>query len=256
MNLLRSASLIRRGVFLLCLVLLASSVLGGCTGAASPSASTIVAPALTDTPSATPVPTPLPTASPTPLPTPTPAPTATPAPVLADQPTTNEIMDACTSGIPVLEADPYGGDTHSFVEADLLGNDGVWTFEVYIGKSGDLIGVSYTPGVLAKYGVAPIQMVVCEVENPAIRVGSCGYYSAGPDKVKVMLYQGSLTIHIVNATTGKTLGTKTFLGSTACPDSVPMPTDGSTSMNYTNGAGRDLDWITTFTKLNFAPGQM
>jgi hypothetical protein len=243
MNLLRSSSLVRRGIAMLCLLLLASSAIGGCTGATNPSASTIVTPALTAPPAATPAPTLLPT--PPPTPTPTPRPTATPTPVPLPEPTFAELTAACAKGVPVPEAVPYGGDAHSFIEGEQQqGNNGAWDFQVYVKFNATI----YAPGTLAKYGLAPIQLVVCLVEHPDIRVGSCGYYGSGANSVKVMLYRGSNTVHIMNATTGKTLATKSFLGSTNCPDTVARPADGSASMNYTNYADRGYDWIAAFTK--------
>ena len=165
----------------------------------SPTASPTPSPTASPMPSPTASPTPSPTASPTPSPTasPTPSPTASPTPVA----TADELAAAC-DGSAVPGAARYAGRVHPLVvvdswrtiDADSYGINTKWAADAW-------------PG--------PIQLVLCvePVQHP-VRVGSCGRYKRVTDgKVgQVNRFRYAQVVHVVVASTGKTLQSKTLYG--------------------------------------------
>ena len=211
--------------------------LGGCSSASTP----------TPTPTVTPSPSVTITATASPTATPTPTPTAVPTPTPRPEPTVAELTAACAKGTPIREAVPYAGTTHSYLTGQASKDDPAWSFTEF---GNDHTTTDYVPGDLAKKGMQPLQLVICEYDNAPLKVGGgyC-YYSGGGSQLQVTLFQDSETVRILVATTGKTLKSKTFIASDTCP--ATMPNDGSTTGSYTNSVDGTAvgNWETSFTKL-------
>jgi hypothetical protein len=201
-------------------------------------------------PTASPIAYAKPTPTPTPTPTVEPTPTPTPTPVPLPEPTQAELAAACAKGTRIPEAAPYAGTSHSYLVGQSGVDDaGVWTFMVTQGSLYD----EYSPGDLQKNGLDPIQLVICEYDNAAIKVGGgyCWYSNSAGDQLRVTLLKESLTIRVLVASTGKTLASKTFYGGTDCPDTMERPSDGSSTMTYTNSVNGDVDgpWEDSFSNM-------
>lgn len=129
-------------------------------------------------------------------PTPTPEPTATPDPE-------EELVAACY-GTPVPWAAPYAGKTHPLVVVD-AGLDGIFMSSAINKKWRD-----------SKW-TSPIQLVVCapDATKVSVKVGSCGRHWKRTDGVvgELLRYRYKSKIRVVVAETGKTLQSKTLLGS-------------------------------------------
>jgi hypothetical protein len=148
-------------------------------------------------PGATPSSTLEPTPSPTPVATPTPTPKAT----------ADEIKAAC-AGKPVLEAAKYAGTLHPLAAVYWSGaSDGAWTLDHVYDIDAKWFGDLWP---------SPIQLVVCVGESKEVRVSSCGTYRRSSDNVVGQLVRNRLAevVNVVVASTGKTLQSKTFYGTT------------------------------------------
>jgi hypothetical protein len=223
--------------------------LGGCSSASTPTPTPTPTPTATPTPTPTATPTPTPTATPTATPTPTP--TAVPTPTPRPEPTVAELVAACAKGTPIREAVPYAGTTHSYLTGQASKDDPAWSFTEF---GNDHTTTDYVPGDLAKKGMSPLQLVICEYDNAPLKSGGSGdycYYSGGGSQLQVTLFQDSETVRILVATTGKTLESKTFIASDTCPATMARPNDGSTTTSYTNSVDGSAvgNWETSFTKL-------
>ena len=153
----------------------------------------------TGSPAPTASPTPFPTASPTPVATasPTPSSTASPLPVA----TAAELAAAC-DGSAVPGAARYAGRVHPLVVVDSWGT-----------IDADSYGINTKWAVDAWPG--PIQLVLCvePVQHP-VRVGTCGTYKRvnGGKVGQVNRFRYAQVVHVVVASTGKTLQSKTLYG--------------------------------------------
>ena len=125
-----------------------------------------------------------------------PTPTVTPRPV----PTEDDLVAACY-GTPVPGAAPYAGKVHPVVVVYISG-----VFDAYA------INKKWLDGKWT----SPIQLVVCAPsgDEARVRVGSCGRWTR-TDGVKgeLVRYRYKARIRVVVAATGKTLQSKTLLGS-------------------------------------------
>ena len=178
--------------------------------------------------SPTPKPTPVPTPSPTPVPTPSPVPTVT----------TQELRFACSKGTPIPATAKYAGTVHPLVvvyhddKAWILDND---VYDINAKWYGD-----DWPG--------PIQLVVCDSLQKAVRVGSCGSYKRKSDGVvgQIVRYRYTEVVRVVIARTGKTLQSKTYYGSTpACKSTLSIPASGPPPWKI---FGDDVDAVAAINK--------
>ena len=169
------------------------------------SATPTVTPSLTDSPS--PSPSPSPTVTPTPSPTPLPTPTPTPA-------ITESQLTAACKGKAVPQTAKYGGTVHPLVLATAEGSG--WT----IGS--DEINDDW----LTDTWPSPIQLVICQNAEQAVKVGSCGSYTRPGTRTvgQVIRYREAITVRVIIAKTGKVLQSKSFYGSTpTCADQITDP---------------------------------
>jgi len=186
---------------------------------ASPSgsvAATPSSPAAELTPPVEPSPTLEPPSMQTPEPTDTPAPTPTPVPAVTEA----EITAACAKATPIPEADPLGGAVHPVVVAYYEPHETAWMFTTDATRLFDINAKwrnQEWPG--------PIQLVVCTNATQPVKVGGCPgvYYIRNSDKKRgtVIRYKQTITVRVIVASTGKTLQSKTFTGSSpGCASSI------------------------------------
>jgi len=193
----------RRGANLLIglglgLVVVASSACTTTGAAARPPASATATPSAADDSIATPT---LEVVStPTPVPTP---------PMLTDE----QLAGAC-SWAAVPGAAKYSGKVHPLVVA--------------FADNGWYVDAGYRYSINSNWYTqtwsGPIQLIVCVGPRTVHKIGSCGTYKSASGQVGTLYrYKFSETVRVAYATTGKTLQSKTFYGSTpACGKQVHL----------------------------------
>jgi hypothetical protein len=160
-----------------------------------------------------------PTLEPTvePMPVPTLEPTATPTPSVTE----DELIAACDKGTPIPEADTYTSAVHPLVVLyyEPTGPDSGWILSSYAANHSYDINTKWEldgwPG--------PIQLVVCAGAEKPVKIGGCPYtYKRTDGKVGTIIrYKQTITVRVLVASTGKTLQSKTFTGSSpGCADSI------------------------------------
>lgn len=157
--------------------------------------------------SATPTATPTPTPTPTPVPTPTRVPTPTPIPSFTDM----QLQDVC-GGMALPQAAPYAGTVHPLVVARPSIVEGEWVVEDGVGEYSYAINMKWSAASWA----GAIQLVVCADNTvDGVKSGTCGSYKRSSDGKtgQVILLKQAVAIRVVVARTGKTLQSKTLLGS-------------------------------------------
>ena len=86
-----------------------------------------------------------------------------------------------------------------------------------------------------------------------LTVGSCGTYAnENGGTVEVTLIEETEDISVVVARTGKTLGKKSFAGSSACPPAVQPIAGMTTTVTNSVPATSIHDWVQSLTKTDLA----
>jgi hypothetical protein len=143
--------------------------------------------------------------------------TATPRPEIE----LAQVKRACTDGTPLPNAAQWrGGKINQYAVA--VSANGGWSLVQTDGAVERVSGENWH-GFVNDVVLSPttVEIIVCQTETSSL-TSSCGPYE--PGNVSIDQWTGSEQVRVIVASTGKTIGAKTFDGIRSCPGSIHQGT--------------------------------